>query len=545
MKLEVRTFQGLRPQCSPDLLNAGEAVVANNLRLISGELRPLNDLGSTLATLSGGTQVVSIYRYGQLLNSQTQYWFQGTVDTDFVKGQVNEDTTERTFWTDGVFPKKGDSSIVTSGAPYPSASYAMGLPLPASAPSVAVSGSPTLSTSPVEAVNYVCTYVSAWGEESGPSPASSTVSWQLGQTINVTSIPGAPGTGPQGQNYSVAKVRLYRAATGTSATEYQFLVELTVGTTTYNDTTVTSSLGVTLQTIDWREPHYNMIGLCAGPNGMMAGFVGTTLCFNVPFTPYAWKTGYEQSTDAPIVGIAWFDQSVFIGTTQGIYVCSGADPGSMTMNKLAVAQSLAAKRAVCSMLGGVYFAAPDGLFRIDSSGINCVSDGLMSRQDWQSYVPSSMMFYESDNRLVIFYNNGTKTGSLIFTVGQVPSLTTCDVYAYGAYRDKKYDTLYVVDGSNHVKAFDGGSALSWDYQSNIFHLNSDENMAAALVDASAYPVTFKLYCEGSLIITQTVANNYAFRLPGGYRGRRFQFEVSGSSNVRAVLIGTTMADLAG
>jgi hypothetical protein len=544
MKLQVRSYLGMRPSRSADLLAPGEAQVAANVRLTAGELRPLNGLGSTLVTLTGDT-VRSIYRFGQSVSSEVLYWFQSTGDVDYVKGPIDNDTVERTYFTDGSFPKKTDSTLATAGAPYPSASYAMGVPAPATAPSLSVSGTATDPDSDVETLVYVMTYVSSWGEEGPPSAASAAVSFQDGQTVNLTALAVAPGSGAHGENYNITGKRLYRLATGSQGGSYQLVntsADIGIATTTYNDTLSTDDLGEVLETTGWLEPLYNMVGLRGGPNGIMAGFVGNSVCFSVPEAPYAWPVAYRYSTDAPIVAIEWFDQSLFVGTQQGIYIFTGADPSSMTSTKLPVAQSVVSKRSVVPMLGGVFFASPDGLMRIDASGIKNVTDEIMTRDDWQAYTPSSISAYESDNRYIAFYDNGTQAG-MIFSFGAVPTFSTTSVYATAGFRDKKADALFLVTSGNTIKKFDVGSALTLTWTSGVFHIPSDECMACASVDASAYPVTFKLYADGALKHTETVANRYAFRLPSGYRSKRYYFTMEGTSIVRDVEIATSMAEL--
>jgi hypothetical protein len=549
MLIQVRKFGGMRPQLSADLLAPGEAQGALDVRLTAGELRPL--LGTTdQLTLSGVPTVKSVYRFGQSISSTTLYWFQSTVDVDYVKGPVDADTTERTYFTDATFPKKTDSTIATAAPPYPTASYAMGLPAPATAPTVAVTGVATNPADPAETVVFVLTYVSPWGEEGPPSAASTAVSWRPGQTLSLSALAVAPGAGAHGENYNVNGKRLYRSATGSQSTQYQLCTNLgtlgtiAIATTTASDTQTTATLGDVLETLGWIEPVYNMIGLCAGPNGVMAGFFGNTICFSVPYVPYAWPVRYRQDVDAPVVGIAWYDQTLFIGTTQGLYLCSGADPANYSMQKLATAQSVVSKRSIVPMLGGVLFAAPDGLFRIDGTGITDLTDGLMSRADWQAYVPSSISAYESDSRYVAFYDTGSVKQGLLFEFGATPSISTTTRYGYAGFRDKKADALFIVRNAvNDLASFDSGAALTYLWTSGVFHLSAEDNMGVASVDAAAYPVTFRLYADGTLKHTQTVNDRYMFRLPSGYRSGRYHFSVQGTAVIRDVQIASTAAEL--
>lgn len=539
-KISYRVFGGMRPARVPELLAHGEADQATNTKLTNGNLQPFLGLASVIA-LSSGSPIRSIYRFGQSVQSETQFWFQSNNDVDYVKGMVDSDTEERTYYTGDGYPKKTKAGIATSATPYPTTSYKMGIPRPASALTASVSGSPTDPDDPAETVTYVVTYVSTWGEEGGPGPAATTVSWRPGQTLNLTSIPGAPAG-----NYTISTKRIYRSAAGSASTKFQFLVELPLATSSYADTTITANLGDVLETDGWDEPDDSMIGLTAMANGMLAGFFGNTVCFSVPFVPYAWPIRYRQSVDAPIVGIAAFDQSLFVGTTQGIYIFTGSDPASISSEKLAAPQSCVSKRSIVEMAGGVIFAAPDGLMLV-STGMReprNLTEGLMQREEWQAYKPSSMDGYEVDNRYLVFFDTGARQGGLIFTFGSEATFVETDVYATAGYRDRAGDKLFLV-AANVVNKWDAGSALTFLWRSNVTRFPAEQMFNCARVEAVAYPVTFKLYAGNTSVLlhTQTVTSGYAFRLPAGTRYRRFMVEVSGTATVRVVEIATSMREL--
>jgi hypothetical protein len=541
VKGAVRIFTGMRPSQEVDLLAPGEAQLATNCRFSSGALEPLLGLATPGAgvTFSGGT-VLSTYRYGQSSSSEVLYWFQFTGDVDVVKGPIDNDTEERTYWTDGTYPKKANSTMATAGPPYPGSSYRMGIPAPATALTATVSGSATNPADPAETVTYTVTYVSAWGEEGPPSPTSTAVSWRPGQQIDITALAVAPGGA-----YSILSKRIYRSATSSTSTKFQLVNtegDIAIATTTYTDSKLTAVLGEVLATTGWVEPADTMIGLTAMANGVMAGFFGNTVCFSEPYAPYAWPVRYRQSTNAPIVGIAAFDQSLFVGTTQGIYIFTGLDPANMSSQLLAEKQSCVSKRSVVPMLGGVMFASPDGLWYCSGGGLTHVTKDLLSRDDWQAYVPSSITAFETENRYLAFYNTGSVTAGLVFEFAPKATFSKTDLYATAGYRDLKGDALYLVV-SNVLKKFDAGTALTLDWTSGVDRLQSEVNFSCARVDADTYPVTFKVYADGTLKHTQTVTNKYAFRLPGGYRSARYHFQLTSAYKVRSFEYATTMQEL--
>lgn len=541
MKGQVRVFTGMRPLVTADLLSSGEAQLATNCKFSSGSVAPFAGLATPGAgvTFSGGT-VKTIYRFGQSAPSEVLYWMQFTGDVDVVKGPINNDTEERTYWTDGTYPKKANATMVTASSPYPASSYRMGIPAPATALTATVVGSPTNPADPAETVTYVVTYISAWSEEGPPSPTSTAVSFRPGQSINITALAVAPGGA-----YNITGKRIYRSATSSTSTKFQLVNtegDIAIATTTYSDTKTTAVLGEVLSTTGWIEPPDTMIGLTDMGNGVLAGFFGNTLCFCEPYAPYAWPTRYRKSTDAPIVGIAAFDQSLFVGTTQGITIFTGIDPAQMSEQRLPTQQSLVAKRSLVPMMGGVMFASPDGLWHCGSGGLQCITKDLMKREEWQAYVPSTISAYESDNRYVAFFDNGSRQAGMIFSFDSAPTFSETDIYATAGFRDRQRDTLYVVVG-NVLKKWDAGSALTLDWTSGVDTLQTEVNLAAARVDATAYPLTFKLYADGALKHTQTVASKAGFRLPSGYRSKRYHFQLTGTSKVRKVEYATSMSEL--
>lgn len=388
-------------------------------------------------------------------------------------------------------------------------------------------------------VAYVMTYVTNFDEESAPSGPSSAVDVKFSEsTVAISNLPTGV-TGP----YSLKSKRLYRSNTGTKGTQYQFVVELPLAQTTYTDSTDSGDLGEVVPTWGWLPPPEDMKGLRMMANGIGLGFVGTTLYVSEPYALYAYPVKYNQSLEFPIVGIGIFGQSAFIGTKGFPYIMTGSDPGSMSAIKLEAKQPCVSKRSIVEMLGGVVYASPDGLFLVNGSGISPVTSSIMSRDDWQAYKPESIHAYELDNRYFAFYDTGEEQGCLVFSFGDKPSFSKIDMYATAGYNDKVRDALYLcINGQ--IKRFDSSAELmTYSWRSKVFRTNKAINLGAARVDADTYPVTFKLYADGSLVHTQTVTGQHSFRLPSGYKAIFFEVQLEGSSTINAVYFGETMNDM--
>ena len=124
--LKLQDFGGVVPRVSPRALPAGAAQRYENLLATSVELRPL--LGDkTVAGAVPGAK--TLYRLGRdaegaLRGGDTDGWLTDAADKNHVKGQLNDDATERTVvsWNDGsaaprVIDAKGADRLLGVPAP--------------------------------------------------------------------------------------------------------------------------------------------------------------------------------------------------------------------------------------------------------------------------------------------------------------------------------------------------------------------------------------------------------------------------------------------
>jgi hypothetical protein len=68
-------------------------------------------------------------------------------------------------------------------------------------------------------------------------------------------------------------------------------------------------------------------------------------------------------------------------------------------------------------------------------------------------------------------------------------------------------------------------------------------MAAAKVIADDYPITVKFYVDDVKRYTRIVDSEFAFRLPGGFRGEQFEIVIEGTRRVSEAIMATTMTEL--
>lgn len=199
----------------------------------------------------------------------------------------------------------------------------------------------------------------------------------------------------------------------------------------YPDAVKSAQLAEALGTTTWLPPPEDLRGLTSMANGVMAGYFGNTVCFSEAYTPYAWPVEYQIVVDYPVVAVAAFGQSLFVGTRGSIHVISGSDPSSMSDQLLTGGQSCVSARSVVALDGGVLFASPEGVCMADSNGVKVLTAALFTREDWTKLVPSSMVGMLHDGSYYFMYDKGieadTTRAEYTLTPAQVIAKTYADI----------------------------------------------------------------------------------------------------------------------
>lgn len=300
---------------------------------------------------------------------------------------------------------------------------------------------------------YVATHVSDWDEESAPSPVSEMIEPTQYDAVDLSLT--AP---PAGRFAVPPRMRIYRSNSGSAGAAFQFLVELAPGVLTYKDELKAAQLGEGLATATWLEPPAKLVGLVGMPNGIMAGFFDNTVAFCDPYHPYAWPVEYQITTEHPIVGLAAFGQTLFVGTTGSPYFISGSDSASMSALKMDSNQSCSSRRSIVAVQGGVLFASPDGLCMADGRGVSAVTQGLFTREDWQLLRPETMVAAEHEGIYYLLYS-GNGGGAFTFDFQNNRKLARiANLSASALFVDRLSDALYYADTvTGRIKRLHGGA----------------------------------------------------------------------------------------
>lgn len=526
--ISVKAFNGISPKTPARQLQETQAQVASNCDVFRGTLRPMKDLGSSVATIPGGSQ--TIYKFGQDSTDESAGWLYWSSDVDVARGQIAGDTEEWTYYTGDGAPKAIRAGSTSSPIP-------MGMPGPATQ-LIATEGTAPDNADELaqETRVYTYTYVNKIGArsiESAPAPAALSVDVVPGQPVTLSGF----STPPTGQ--TATHVRIYRSTAGI----YLFTAELTMAAalTGFTDNVDPELLAEEIPSLFWLPPPDDLSGLTNLPNGVMGGFEGRDIYFCEPYIPHAWPDAYRQSIDYPIVGLGAIDTTLVAVTKGTPYFIQGSHPDSMVVVKSDIEQACVSKESIVSFNNAVFYASPDGLVMLSSGGSQVITLGMFTRDQWQeTFDPETIRGYHHDNKYIGFYDNGSETGSFVFDF-DVKQFSMHDVYTPVAYQSLRNDKLYVLD-SGAIKPWSEGSDLTYSWASKVFTLPRPVGMACAQVEAETYPVTIDIYADGVLVHTQAVANRFPFRLPS-ITARDWEFTLTGDDEVFSVAIAQSMGEL--
>ena len=420
--------------------------------------------------------------------------------------------------------------------------------------------------------SYVYTFVTAYGEEGPPSAASTVITTDDNQNVNLSNLE----TSSSKSNTNLSKKRIYRSNTGSNTTVFQFVGEVTLATTTFTDTSDNSDLAEVIPSTTWIAPPDDdttlypdgpMKGLCALPGGMFAGFTGKRICFSEPFLPHAWPSDYRLAIEEEILNIKVVANGILATTKSVPYLITGADPSAMTAIRIESSQANLNKRSMVDMGPYVLYASPDGIVAAQGTQVSVITEGIITPTQWQdTYYPSTITAFKWEERYVGFYSTGSGYGGFIFDPRVPTEFSLINLSASGLIRgghtDPDDDQLYLII-SNTIKKFQGANSnKTMVWKSKTYVMPKPTSMGFAKVEADTYPVTLKVYGDGSVIYNAVIASSgSAFtvtgttpsfsataitepivRLPASVH-KTFEVEVSSATVVNEICLGDSIAEL--
>lgn len=523
-RLTFQQFNGELPKVADHLLADGYATQATNARLTSGTLRPMR--ASTQAHLFSSAKSRFV------LHGST--WLGFDHDVDAAPGPVAEDRLYVTH-------ENAAPQIYLAGSWYP---------LALSAPTVAPTATVTVGTPDAELAEetmYCHTWVTSAGEESAPSPLSSSVMFSSGVTVTLSGMTGV--TNVDGR--PVTKKRIYRSTTSTSGvTDLYLIAEIAASATAFVDVHGENPDQEAIPSRDYDPPVSDLRGITALPNGMMAAFSGKDLYFCEPYITHAWPDAYALTMSEYIVGLCALGTSVAVMTSGAPYIVQGLTPDAMTQQRVEGAWPCLSKASIVDMGYAAIYASPVGLVQITESGSSIVSKSIWDKADWEAMNPYSVDAGRVGDAYVFSYLPAGETVRRLAIVnlsGEQPVLVASDVAATGFWNDPKTNALYHLDATGKkVMKFDAGADLSYAWKSKPTRFPIPMSMGAVLVETipevgKAFSMTVYADGEPKRVITAAGAVE---RLPDGEH-REWSIGLTGTAEILRVSIGQTIEEAEG
>jgi hypothetical protein len=346
------------------------AVLYNDL---NGSPHQLLNAGAPVAGVTAGVNASSAFVNPTGLLMNVQYWIGIMIDT-----AINIQEADTT----------GSAGVVSlntySNGPPPAINN-----LQVGFPDLQLWGDLT-SSAVQEARSYVYTYITAYGEESPPSPATVVTGWSNGTwTISLFQ----PPPDQLGITRNITKIRLYRSLTSQTGPTTYFQVQptdLDVHTATYSDVLDDTAVVINpqLQSQLWFPPPEDLQGIISMPNGMAVGWRANEIWFCEPYRPHAWPPSYVITTEYPIVGLGITGNSVVACTSGAPHIATGTAPGTMSATKVQTSEPCHSRGSIWGNNDGVYYASPNGLVLVTQYGaVTNTSELWITREKWQQLTP--------------------------------------------------------------------------------------------------------------------------------------------------------------
>lgn len=634
---KLQTFGGMIPAVDDFLLPDNSASFAENVWLYSGRLQGIWVPKLVYTTLSADTR--KVFRIPKVsydrLHIEDSWWLEFTdPNTDVLHSPVSEDTFDRYYWTSVVLgPHYNTLARIANGDP----AYVLGVPNPTVAPTITVgpSGEPfVLGASHYEWIgypatliygatagarvdntgfataqaisfvssgtenitetrSYVYTWVTTYGEEGPPSPATVVTGVGNGTWHVAMTAPGILDT----TDRTLAFTRIYRTVTATDGTvNYFFVAEVPIATLTYDDTILSADItgGQTLQSSGWTAPPDDLEGWVSLANGMIAGWRRNEIWFCEPYRPHAWPVAYTISIEFNIVGLGVSGQTLIVLTNGFPYGVTGINPASMSAVKVQSLEPCLSRASIVSTPDGVYYASPTGLALANPSygTVIIATKQLITKDKWGELIHLEKLkagrlgtayfafgsvedgvFEPTAFEPTAFEQQdftSSLDGILIEPTDQRVALSrlTADVPNLNVIQDVWTSELFVIRGQSVLwfSMSTGEQKAPYKWRSKRMQTPNSKNFGAMKVyfevvnDITLNPVRntsqvqtlaadqyalVRMYADGVLVMTREIRESgELIRPPSGFTADWFQVEVESNVEIKNIQLAGTVKELA-
>ena len=573
----INTMGGVTPRTDRRLVGDNAAVEAVNCDLSSGALDSLT--APTFIIDLNGTRpppIEKAYHFPATATTAELWVPLPSKFSSVVRSPLANDTQNRVYWTNpgDKYPHWSTYAMIAAHTP----PYDLGIPIPTGKPVISsVMGGDT--TIPAVARSYLYTYFNAYGEESGPSPASDVVDGPSDATWTITNLPTAAPINPVGANYPpVTGFRLYRTITSNqTGTQFYEIQDFTFPSSgmfvdTINDDVVV--LHPILITSSWDNPPDYLDGLVSLPGGFFGGFTGNTIHFSEPNRPHTWPPGYDQSVHYEIVSIVVWQQYLMVLTKGYPSVGSGNAPANFILVQSQVPEPCVARGSVIVDLQAVYYASQNGLVQLTGYGLEIITLLLVDKKQW-------ITRYKAENivacrhRSMFLAINATGAGFLIDYAEKRIGFIDINTFnnAVSVWNDENTGDSYIMAGGIVYLWDDAHSTwpLTYRWRTRQFFTPEPISLGACQItldkeiyDVFSHPTppldngvptlvlpaginaVFNLYAgpKRTKVMTRNLTKQQEiFRLPKGFKAFEYEAEIVSRVRCASIQLATTLPEL--
>lgn len=479
--IKLEGFQGLVPRTSPRLLPPMAATAARNTKLLNGELRGFR---APREVADFTDQYFTVRRAFRVPDTQDEYYGDAwllfdDLNVDVIRSPIVNDSYDRYYWAGDGRPMYNTAGRIFRGDP----PLYLGIPTPSVAPTV----SPPGGTASTRA--YVYTFVSEYGEEGPPSPA--TIATGDAGTWSLSSL---PTTVPDQANRNITRKNIYRTVPGEDSAVFFFVGQTTLAASSFTDDesdTVVAKNNI-LKSTNWIEPPTDLEGWVLMPNGYLIGWVGRRIVMSEPYRPHAWPAEYELSTAFEMIGAVVFGSTVVLGTKSQPYFGQGNHPAAFTLQKMDAVEPCLSKRGMVATVAGAYYPSINGLVLANLDGVRVITQDILTKEEWASYNPGNLIAaplglqyiaFNSENFGIVF--NPTEPTTKLVELDRFTGVTGIETDPYtGNVNLIMQDRAWEWDP-------EGSERLFWRWKSKLYQTPTPMNFGAARInfDAADYDIT--------------------------------------------------------
>jgi hypothetical protein len=377
-------------------------------------------------------------------------------------------------------------------------------------------------------------------------------------------------------------------------------------TYTYTDTKVDTQLDGLCESIFYDRAPDGLSNLRGHPNGFFVAFKNNVLHFSEPEKPWAWPEDYRIPIDHTIIGMGIHDSTIVVATDGFIYTFSGPHPTSLYKKKMTFAPCLS-QRATVETHDGVMFPSLEGFQMVSSAGATNVTQDIFKPEDWLNYELETMHGSFYNKAYYGFYKTADYEGHIIidFLNGAITTGFGYHQASHVALLDGKFRTVYNSDVSDpsefYISQWDADPTeyrpytfkskkvilekpvnfkvaqiiLDSDFIGLITEYIEDQGKLAAL-NATAWAgdlrstmngsmlneqdvngdtlfslrqlgiwsyVDFTVFVDGVPRFVKQVTNSNMFKLPRGFRDKKWEVQVEGMIPVKRIIMATSTEEI--